>query len=215
VHDARHFEEDLMQKIRYAMAAGAALFVASAAAGAQIPRRATLPPRTATTSPVASVPAGMCRIWIDGLPATRQPAPTDCATARARVPANGRIIYGSGAQRPVYGTNDRRSDPRRDARSSQYDPRLDRSNRRYDRRYDDDYSRKQAKIREQYLKKQQHDREQYERKMQKEQQKEWKKSHKGNGHANDHAYDHRDDDRDGNHDGRSDSNSSSARVWRP
>lgn len=41
-------------------------------------------------------PAGMCRIWIDGVPPGHQPAPTDCATAAARVPANGRIIYGDG-----------------------------------------------------------------------------------------------------------------------
>jgi len=40
-------------------------------------------------------PAGMCRIWIDGVPPGRQPRPTDCATARARVPVNGRVIYGS------------------------------------------------------------------------------------------------------------------------
>ena len=34
-------------------------------------------------------PAGMCRIWIDGVPPGRQPRPTDCATARARVPVEG------------------------------------------------------------------------------------------------------------------------------
>lgn len=41
-------------------------------------------------------PAGMCRIWIDGVPPGHQPAPTDCGTAAARVPRNGRIIYGDG-----------------------------------------------------------------------------------------------------------------------
>ena len=39
-------------------------------------------------------PAGMCRIWIDGVPPGHQPAPTDCATAQAQRPANARIIYG-------------------------------------------------------------------------------------------------------------------------
>lgn len=39
-------------------------------------------------------PAGMCRIWIDGVPPGQQPAPTDCATANARRPANARVIYG-------------------------------------------------------------------------------------------------------------------------
>jgi hypothetical protein len=39
-------------------------------------------------------PDGMCRVWIDGVPPGQQPAPTDCATARLNVPANGRLIYG-------------------------------------------------------------------------------------------------------------------------
>lgn len=53
-------------------------------------------------------PAGMCRIWIDGVPPGHQPAPTDCATAAARVPANGRIIYGDdtdGRRGSIYGQN--------------------------------------------------------------------------------------------------------------
>jgi hypothetical protein len=51
--------------------------------------------------------AGMCRIWIDGVPPGQQPAPTDCATAAARVPANGRIIYGdrTNGSRRVYDQN--------------------------------------------------------------------------------------------------------------
>lgn len=40
-------------------------------------------------------PAGMCRIWLDGVAPGRQPRPTDCATAQARVPLNGRVIYGN------------------------------------------------------------------------------------------------------------------------
>ncbi len=39
-------------------------------------------------------PAGMCRIWIDGVPADRQPAPTDCATAVRRRPANAHVVFG-------------------------------------------------------------------------------------------------------------------------
>lgn len=39
-------------------------------------------------------PAGMCRVWIDGVPAPQQPAPTDCASAVRNKPANGRVIYG-------------------------------------------------------------------------------------------------------------------------
>ncbi len=39
-------------------------------------------------------PAKMCRVWIDGVPAAQQPAPTDCPTAIQKKPANGRVIYG-------------------------------------------------------------------------------------------------------------------------
>ena len=39
-------------------------------------------------------PAGLCRIWIDGVPPAQQPAPTDCATAVKNKPSNGRVIYG-------------------------------------------------------------------------------------------------------------------------
>ena len=39
-------------------------------------------------------PAGMCRIWIDGVPAAQQPAATDCPSAVKNRPANGRVIFG-------------------------------------------------------------------------------------------------------------------------
>lgn len=39
-------------------------------------------------------PAGMCRVWVDGVPPAQQPAPTDCATAVRNKPANGRVVYG-------------------------------------------------------------------------------------------------------------------------
>lgn len=39
-------------------------------------------------------PPGMCRIWIDGVPASRQPEPTDCPTAIRRKPPNARVIFG-------------------------------------------------------------------------------------------------------------------------
>lgn len=48
-------------------------------------------------------PPGMCRIWIEGVPAERQPAPTDCATAVRRRPANAHVVFGdlSGSTDPV------------------------------------------------------------------------------------------------------------------
>ena len=44
-------------------------------------------------------PPGMCRIWIDGVPANRQSAPTDCATAVRNRPSNGRVIFGEDSPR--------------------------------------------------------------------------------------------------------------------
>jgi len=40
-------------------------------------------------------PAGMCRIWINSVPASQQPAPTDCVTAVRNRPANARVIFGA------------------------------------------------------------------------------------------------------------------------
>lgn len=66
-------------------------------------------------------PPGMCRIWVDGVPAGQQPAATDCATALRTRPSNGRVIFGDekrDSRRPVEALlpkdwKDRRSEPRR------------------------------------------------------------------------------------------------------
>ncbi len=60
-------------------------------------------------------PPGMCRIWLDGVPANRQPAPTDCATAIRRKPPNGQVIFGSRPEQrpPARQLDDRRADPER------------------------------------------------------------------------------------------------------
>ena len=42
----------------------------------------------------ARPPRGMCRIWIDAVPAAQQPAATDCQTAVKNRPSNGRVIFG-------------------------------------------------------------------------------------------------------------------------
>jgi hypothetical protein len=47
-------------------------------------------------------PAGMCRLWVRGVPADRQPAPTECAKAvRVRSP-NSQIVFGN--SKPAGGT---------------------------------------------------------------------------------------------------------------
>ena len=39
-------------------------------------------------------PPGKCRIWIAGVPAKQQPAPTECAVALRQNPSNGTVLYG-------------------------------------------------------------------------------------------------------------------------
>lgn len=38
-------------------------------------------------------PKGMCRIWLDGVAADKQPAPTDCATALKNKPSTGQVVF--------------------------------------------------------------------------------------------------------------------------
>jgi type IV secretory pathway VirB10-like protein len=61
---------------------------------------ATLHAQASSTSVPEShrPPPGMCRIWIDGVPPTHQPAPTDCATAIRKRPMNARVVFGSDAR---------------------------------------------------------------------------------------------------------------------
>ena len=52
-------------------------------------------PRPADSVPEAhKPPAGMCRIWLPNVPAGKQAAPTDCATAVRNRPANATVIFG-------------------------------------------------------------------------------------------------------------------------
>ena len=39
-------------------------------------------------------PKGLCRIWLDHVPAAQQPAITDCPTAIKNRPSNGRVLFG-------------------------------------------------------------------------------------------------------------------------
>ncbi len=61
-----------------------------------------LPKRTQgpAVPPAYRPPAGMCRIWIEGVPPTQQPAPTDCVTAVRNKPVNGSVIFGDDSPKP-------------------------------------------------------------------------------------------------------------------
>jgi hypothetical protein len=73
-------------------------------------------------------PAGMCRIWLDGVPAGQQPAPTDCATAIRHRPPKGRVVFGEPVDTPRFDRKalerDREHQPSRDRDSQSVDRHL-------------------------------------------------------------------------------------------
>ena len=52
-------------------------------------------------------PTGMCRIWLNDVPASQQPAPTDCASAVRNRPANARVLFGDESQKGKKGKSDK------------------------------------------------------------------------------------------------------------
>ncbi len=195
-----------MKTFRHAMFIGGALLASATVSEAQGRIGTTTSGRAGgTMSPTASassrsIPSGMCQVWINGLPANRQPAPTDCATARRQAPANSRVIYGSGTTSgSVYYPNGQ-YDPRYDPRSPKYDPRT--AQQRSGQYGGQAYSGERGRDNREW--KAEKEREKYERKQQKEREKAWKKAHKGNGrHGDDDDDDHHDADHDDDdhHDG--------------
>jgi hypothetical protein len=75
-----------------------ALEMASGAAATPVAAQGTQPPKQQQKADSIPreyrPPAGMCRIWIDGVPPAQQPAPTTCAAAVRNKPSNGRVVYG-------------------------------------------------------------------------------------------------------------------------
>lgn len=86
---------------RLLIAAAIGLFVSAGVAEAQRPVPAKpkqddrqQSSREQIVPPAFYPPAGMCRIWINEVPAGRQPAPTDCASAVRNRPTNGKVLFG-------------------------------------------------------------------------------------------------------------------------
>lgn len=51
-------------------------------------------------------PAGMCRVWLQGVPPVQQPAPTDCRSALRAKPVGATVIYGPESRRAGYRADD-------------------------------------------------------------------------------------------------------------
>jgi hypothetical protein len=102
--------------LRFAIPAVLGLIVSAGVAEAQRPVPVN-PPAPATQQsqslreqivpPGFFPPTGMCRIWINGVPAGQQPAPTDCTSAVRNRPANGRVLFGDDPPKTKKGKSDK------------------------------------------------------------------------------------------------------------
>jgi hypothetical protein len=94
------------------------LLVALAALGVAIPSaraQAPIPKSLVEKSEIPRnlrPPPGMCRVWVDKVPAAQQPAPTDCATAIRNKPTNGRVIFSEDSTRKARPKTDGKADDR-------------------------------------------------------------------------------------------------------
>lgn len=96
----RHFS--LASSLRFALPAVIGLIISAGVAEAQRPVPVSPRPQQQSQSqrreqivpPGFYPPAGMCRIWVNDVPAAQQPAPTDCASAVRNRPSNGKVLFG-------------------------------------------------------------------------------------------------------------------------
>jgi hypothetical protein len=97
--------------VRSLLAAAFGLIVSTGVAEAQRPvpvrpKPAVTQSREQIVPPGFYPPAGMCRVWINGVPAGQQPAPTDCASAVRNRPANGKVLFGDDPPKSKKGKSD-------------------------------------------------------------------------------------------------------------
>ena len=109
-HRINHFSPSSL--LRFALPAMVALIVSAGVAEAQRPvpanpRTQQSPRRDQIVPPGFYPPAGMCRIWINDVPAAQQPAPTDCASAVRNRPANGKVLFGDEPPKSKKGKSDK------------------------------------------------------------------------------------------------------------
>jgi hypothetical protein len=108
----RFSKHSLRSALRFVAPAVIGLIVSAGVAEAQRPVPAK--PRVQQTQgreqivpPGFYPPAGMCRIWVNGVPAAQQPAPTDCASAVRNRPANGKVLFGDEPPKGKKGKSDK------------------------------------------------------------------------------------------------------------
>jgi hypothetical protein len=71
----------------------------------------SVPKKKLSLPPGFAPPTGMCRIWIEGVPADQQPAPTDCATAVKNRPLNGKVIFSDDKTTPPKSSKKKEDEP--------------------------------------------------------------------------------------------------------
>lgn len=114
-HSFRHLT--LSTLLRFALPGVVGLIMSAGVAEAQRPVPANprpqqqQPRREQIVPPGFYPPAGMCRIWIDGVPAAQQPAPTDCASAVRNRPTNGKVLFGDDRSKSKKSKSDKKSSP--------------------------------------------------------------------------------------------------------
>jgi hypothetical protein len=108
----RFSKHSLRSALRFVAPAVVGLIVSAGVAEAQRPVPAKPPVqqsqgREQIVPPGFYPPAGMCRIWVNGVPAAQQPAPTDCASAVRNRPANGKVLFGDDPPKGKKGKSDK------------------------------------------------------------------------------------------------------------
>ena len=105
----------LSSSLRLALPAVVGLMISAGVAEAQRPVPASSRAQQSQTQrreqivpPGFYPPAGMCRIWINDVPAGQQPAPTDCASAVRNRPTNGKVLFGDESPKSKKGKSDKK-----------------------------------------------------------------------------------------------------------
>ena len=121
----RRLSEEMMKHFAYSVALAGLVALAAPLSAQGRERGKEVPPGHRP-------PPGMCRIWLDDVPAGQQPAPTDCATAVRNRPSNGRVLFGDDYAKPGN-VKQFRDDDRRDDRDDRDRDDRDRDDDRFDR----------------------------------------------------------------------------------